>query len=57
MIIKEDKLQNVFSLFVEIESHKNFNKLENEFEEFQSLITSADLVIVDKLLYLSLIHI
>ena len=28
MIIKEDKLQNVFSLFVEIESHKNFNKLE-----------------------------
>ena len=51
MIIKEDKLQNVFSLFVEIESHKNFNKLENEFEEFQSLITSADLVIVDKLLH------
>ena len=51
MIIKEDKLQNVFSLFVEIESHKNFDKLENEFEEFQSLITSADLVIVDKLLH------
>ena len=51
MIIKEDKLQNVFSLFVEIESHKNFNKLENEFEEFQSLIISADLVIVDKLLH------
>ncbi len=51
MIIKEDKLQNVFSLFVEIESYKNFNKLENEFEEFQSLITSADLVIVDKLLH------
>ena len=51
MIIKEDKLQNVLSLFVEIESHKNFNKLENEFEEFQSLIISADLVIVDKLLH------
>ena len=51
MIIKEDMLQNVFSLFVEIESHKNFNKLENEFEEFQRQITSADLVIVDKLLH------
>ena len=41
-------VQNALLLFVEVESLIQNNKLDNEFEEFQSLIISAGLIIKEK---------
>ena len=41
-------VQNALLLFVEVEFLIQNNKLDNEFEEFQSLITSAGLIIKEK---------
>ena len=44
-------VQNALLLFVEVESLIQNNKLDNEFEEFQSLIISAGLIIKEKVIF------
>ena len=51
MISNNKEIQNAFLLFIDIQSFINTNKLDNEFDEFQSLAVSAGLSVKDKLIH------
>ena len=48
-IVESNKIQNAFLIFIEIESLAQQTKLENDYEEFCSLVSSCDTKIKEKI--------